>query len=94
MLHAATAPFGLDLVKRLKLEPTRGEAGAEVVELARARNPLIPVFLTPLPGESEYAVIVKPPGVCFLEDVLTLPLHLAVLRLELRALLEAGEPLA
>ncbi len=71
----------LDLVKAMKLG-----GSAASLRSAADRHSLVPFFVVPFVGETEYAVIIRPPVVAYLEDEQTLPLAEAVLKLDVSVL--------
>ena len=71
----------LDLVKTMKLG-----GSAASLRSAADRHVHVPFFVLPFGGETEYAIIVRPPLLAYLEDEQTLPLAEAVLKLDVGAL--------
>jgi hypothetical protein len=78
----------LELVRDLKL-PKQPEQGTDVW-LARALRPTLPVVILPLPGDHQYAVIVRAPHLAYLEQDTRLPLARVILQLNVARLL--GHP--
>ncbi|HEY3447484.1 MAG TPA: hypothetical protein VGK67_14105 [Myxococcales bacterium] len=71
----------LDLVKTIKLG-----GSAASLRSAGDRHTAVPFFVLPFSGETEYAVIVRPPLLAYLEDEQQLPIAEAVLKLDVDAL--------
>jgi len=67
----------LDLVKTMKL----GGAAASL-RSAADRHAFVPFFVVPFAGETEYAVIIRPPVLAYLDDEQALPLAEAILKLD------------
>jgi hypothetical protein len=67
VLVAPDAADGIALVKALKVGAPLDGANAEHVRLAALRQRVTPVFVLPLAGDEDYAVIVVAPSVAFLE---------------------------
>jgi hypothetical protein len=61
-------------------------APSELLRQASSRNTLTPVFVLPIAGDNEYAVIVSPPRVAYLEDMNRIPVARAILKLDVTAL--------
>jgi hypothetical protein len=85
VLVAPEAPGAIELVKSVKL----GAGGASLRSIAD-RHAHVPFFVLPFVGETEYAVIVEPPGLAYLEDERTTALADAVLRLDAWRLAKGG----
>ncbi|MGC4113307.1 MAG: hypothetical protein QM765_01240 [Myxococcales bacterium] len=71
----------LDLVKTMKLGGT-----AASLRSASDRHVHVPFFVVPFAGETEYAVIIRPPVMAYLEDEQQLPIAEAILKLDVESL--------
>jgi hypothetical protein len=67
VLVAPDAAGGVALAKAIKIGAPLDGANADHVRLAAQRQRVTPVFVLPLAGDADYAVIVIAPSVAFLE---------------------------
>lgn len=81
------AEAALDIVRAAKFRDAGPELAPATVASAAERHAAIPFFVMPFPDEDEYAVLIKPPRVAFLESEDRIPLATAVIRLDARMLL-------
>jgi hypothetical protein len=84
MLVEPGAPAALTLVRAIKQDLVPEDWSALAVRTARLRHHDRPVFLQPMPGEDEYAVLIAPPAVSFLVRPGQLRLVDAIMAPELR----------
>jgi hypothetical protein len=76
LVSPSATPQAFELVRRVKRHDRQNWAD-------------LPVFVLPLPDESEYAVIIEPPELAFLEDERSKPLALTILTLNVARLRQA-----
>ena len=87
-------PEVLALVKAVKLGRARSDLVQENILAAHNRHRMTPTILVPSERGREYAVVVQPPAVGFLENGSNLSLEEAILRLDVRRLMLVGQPVA
>ena len=80
----AETPHGLALVSALKQRVPMQGISDDILDSARARNGRAPVLVPPLDDETEYAVIIRPPELAFIERVDRVPLVDAILGIQER----------
>ncbi len=81
------AEAALDIVRAAKFRDAGPDLTFATVCSAADRHAAVPFFVMPFPDEDEYAVLIKPPRVAFLESESRIPLATAVIRLDARKLL-------
>lgn len=80
------AEGGIELVRQVKLATNLGDDAAED---AIARNLLTPFVVLPYRGEADYAVIVVPPDISYVEQTHRLRLSSVLYRLDAETLVRA-----
>ncbi|HVO30051.1 MAG TPA: hypothetical protein VMV18_04920 [bacterium] len=83
------APGAIELVKAIKLGPLDSgeEAPSDLAWEAASRHVATPFVILPLPGDTEYGVVVAPPYGAFLERAESFPIVDALLHLDVRTML-------
>ncbi|MBI5480006.1 MAG: hypothetical protein HY906_14160 [Deltaproteobacteria bacterium] len=88
------APDGISFVKAVKMGAALLGVPAEQLRRAAQQHEYAPVILLPFPDEDEYAVLILPPEVAYLEKIGRLPLVNAIMHLDVRRLINKMPPVA
>jgi hypothetical protein len=70
------------------------QLGESVITMLRQRFEYVPIFVIKPTSPDEYSVLIRPPGAAYVEKASKVPLEVAVLRLDARAMFTAMGPLA
>jgi hypothetical protein len=68
--------------------------GESLIANLRRRYEYVPIFVIKPSSTDEYSVLIRPPGGAYVEKASKVPLEMAVLRLDARAMFTAMGPLA
>jgi hypothetical protein len=81
---------GLHAARMVKLDEMDESVPPELQATAIEQNRRTPLFLLPLPGEVEFALIVAPPSLIYLYLESTVPIDRAIMNVDVAAILRAA----
>jgi hypothetical protein len=77
------------LVKAIKWATRFEGSSADVVRAVAQRHDRTPLFVLPIDDEPDYAILIAPPALAFLESRAVLPIAEAILRLDVEKLISS-----